>query len=73
MGSAKKGDTEKNQMEILELKNIATEVQLQNGRTEEQINELEDKKQKLPNVNNEEKVDWNEKVNRAVGTRETKI
>lgn len=73
MGSAKKGDTEKNQMEILELKNIATKVQHQNGRTEEQINELEDKKQKLPNVNNEEKVDWNEKVNRAVGTRETKI
>lgn len=73
MGSAKKGDTEKNQMEILELKNIATEVQHQNGRTEEQINELEDKKQKLPNVNNEEKVDWNEKVNRAIGTRETKI
>lgn len=44
MGSAKKGDTEKNQMEILELKNIVTEVQHQNGRTEEQINELKDKK-----------------------------
>lgn len=42
--SKERKDTEKNQMEILELKNIATEVQHQNGRTEEQINELEDKK-----------------------------